>query len=99
MEWRNEKNVYECESCHGQIVTVNADDGTTPYMVRCRVTSGCMGFMASHFYRVDQTLEAQHEWFKPTSLSGYNQATQTHIEKGGLLLRKINGESDVPVDA
>jgi hypothetical protein len=52
-----DKNAYHCETCHGYIVTVDLDDGVTPFMLACRVlgepkdrANTCKGMMQSMFY-------------------------------------------------
>lgn len=57
MERAGEKNAYYCGTCRGYIVTVNLDDGTTPFMLACRVAGEpsdalnlCDGRMKSMFY-------------------------------------------------
>lgn len=57
-------NVYICPAGH-QTVTVDRDEGTTPFMTGCTML-GCEQTATSHFYRVPQTLKATHEWFAPT---------------------------------
>lgn len=56
-EHRDEKNAYYCEACKGYIVTINKDDGVTPFMIGCRVlgepddpANTCKGMMKSMFY-------------------------------------------------
>jgi hypothetical protein len=89
------KNIYTCNTCHGQIVTVDIDEGTTPFMMFCKVTKGCNGDMYSSFYRCDQSLTATFEFFKPTSLEGYSPEMREHIEMGGLDLRECGGSVSV----
>lgn len=84
------KNIYVCEKCSGFIVTRDKDEGTTPFMMKCRATEGCRGMMMSSMYRVfDGRMKASHEWFKPDSAGGLNAATAEHVKMGGLLLREI----------
>lgn len=90
MIFKGRKNIYTCEECGGHIVTVDLEEGVTPFMVGCRATEGCEGMMKSSMYRVfDQTMATDHEWYKP----GINQALSTgeadHVNNGGLLLRKV----------
>lgn len=84
------KNVYVCQECGGKIVTLDLDEGTTPFMLRCRSgrKKGCNGTMQSSFYQVDQTLPVDYVWFAPDSLDGHDEAMQDHIKKGGLDIRK-----------
>lgn len=86
------KNIYVCGKCHGHIVTVDRDKGTTPFMLRCRATADCDGMMQSSLYRVfDQTIAASHEWYLPTDpaeIAALNPGSQHHVRMGGLLLRE-----------
>jgi ssDNA-binding Zn-finger/Zn-ribbon topoisomerase 1 len=85
---KGEKNSYTCQKCGGVIVTIDVDDGVTPFMLACRATPGCNGVMRSGFYvAVDQSAEPDYEWFKPSSLKGYNREMREHIKKGGLDIR------------
>lgn len=92
-------NAYECDGesgfgtrpdkpgCGAYIVTVDREPGVTPFMLKC----GLCGQMAhSKFYRVQPTLTATHEWYRPDSLAGLNSHEREHVEKGGLLLRPID---------
>lgn len=99
-ELAGKKNVYTCEGCGESIVTVNLEEGVTPFMVGCRI-NGCSEqlppgraiapAMKSHFYRVDQTLEPTHEWYRPrgSALSKLSATAQEHVANGGLLLREV----------
>jgi hypothetical protein len=88
MEISGMKNRYVCQTCGKGVITVNVDDGTTPFMILCKATKGCKGMMYSSFYSVPQELPAQFEWFRPASLKGYSPEMQEHIQKGGLDLRE-----------
>jgi hypothetical protein len=95
---QGKKNIYTCGECAGVIVTVDRDEGVTPFMLGCRATEGCGKMMQSSFYMVNQDLEPTHEWFRPEDLEAYlveevderdRVAMRDHIEQGGLVLRKI----------
>lgn len=45
------------------MVTVDIDEGVTPFMEICEK---CKGDMHSSFYRCPQNLIPTHEWYKPT---------------------------------
>lgn len=83
------RNAYTCQGCNGTIITVDRDEGTTPFMLGCRATVECPGMMQSHFYRgsvVDSAAPATFEWRKPTK-DEYKQATpamRQHFDWGGL---------------
>ena len=94
------KNVYTCDTCRGEVVTIDTDKGVTPFMISCRATPGCKGFMYSGFYRCAPSRVAQFEWYRPETIEGFDPATQEHVMKGGLLLRPLPGiNSAVPHDA
>lgn len=82
------KNVYTCDECGHQKVTVDLVHGTTPFMISCGA-DGCGAMSKSSFYRVDQSLEPTHEWYRPEDVSGETEMTKEHVRKGGLLLRVI----------
>lgn len=70
-------------------MTVDVDDGVTPFMIGCKATDGCKGMMKSSMYRVfDQTMRAGFEWYLPTSTVGMSVAMKQHTEMGGLSLRE-----------
>jgi len=89
MEHKGAKNRYDCQVCAKSIITINADDGTTPFMISCRATKDCNGAMYSAMYVIPQTLLPGFEWFKPKSLKGYDRYDREHVRKGGLILRKL----------
>lgn len=90
MSYKGKKNVYVCENDNHKMVTVDTDDGVTPFLTTCPT---CGKVMQSRMYRVDQSLVASHEWYKPTAeqlrkLMATPDTIQ-HVEKGGLILRPI----------
>lgn len=90
------KNIYTCPVGH-HTVTVDVDEGVTPFMLRCRQRAAdgkhnCTEMAQSHFYRLTSTemmMEPEYEWFKPMSLKGLSPEMKEHIRMGGLELRKI----------
>lgn len=89
------KNLYTCDTCRGEVVTIDTDKGVTPFMISCRATRGCPGFMQSSFYHCDPARVAQFEWYRPETIDGLDSWSQAHVRKGGLLLRplpRINSE-------
>ena len=91
MEEQHRRNIYKCERCGGENVTVNRDAGVTPFIVRCR-KPGCEGEAQSQFYQVDQSIRPTHEWYRPTGedLVRLESAMLAHVEQGGLVLRRID---------
>jgi hypothetical protein len=97
------RNLYTCALCGRQWVTVDRDDGTTPFMVHCRMFGGtfgdagpCPGICHSSFYPVGaDTLEPTHEWYAPAAdersviMQKKQYALAQHVALGGLLLRAI----------
>ena len=88
-------NIYQCQSCYGLICTVDRDKGVTPFMVDCKVKSGCSGPMRSSMYRVFPMTVPTWEWYRPTTTEDLSKPAQEHVDKGGLLLRKITTEADM----
>ncbi len=95
MENAGKKNIYKCDTCGHQIVTINLADGVTSFMVACRSDRRCTGFMHSMFYNVDQSLNPTHEWYRPEGkeLKRMSEAMQYHVQMGGLDLRQVSGGS------
>lgn len=59
-------NQYTCQKCGKRIVTIDRDDGVTPFMLECRATEGCSGPMYSSFYTVQGSPVPGFEWRNPT---------------------------------
>ncbi len=91
MEQTGKINVYICKTCRHGTTTINACDGVTPFMIRCRKL-GCDGMAESLFYRVPQNSWPSHEWYKPEGkeLAALDQSTRDHVDKGGLILRRLD---------
>jgi hypothetical protein len=85
-----QKNRYTCRKCNSWYVTVDKDDGTTPFMAPCRVRF-CDGVAQSEFYRVDQSLTATHEWYRAgdAEARGMEPNSRQHHDMGGLFLRRV----------
>src|SRR4051794_26368560 len=89
MSFAGRINVYRCP--HGQdTVTIDAVEGTTPFMIRCRC--GCDEMAQSQMYRVDQTLRPNYEWYSPDQAERkkLDPATREHVRMGGLLMRRLD---------
>ncbi len=94
MEKARRINVYVCPKCKGETITINAVDGLTPFLIKCRSVGGCHEEMAqSSFYRVDQNLIPTYEWYRPdqAELAGLDEGVRDHVQRGGLILRRIDG--------
>jgi hypothetical protein len=98
MSLQNPFNCYTCTTCGGQIVTVDRDEGVTPFMVRCRAQKDCGGTMHSSFYtNVPLALQPTYEWRKPTpqEYRKLDKATRTdHVDRGGLLMYRLDGAAE-----
>jgi hypothetical protein len=86
-------NTYTCPKGH-VTVTIDTDDGVTPFMIRCRqhadhAEHNCTEAAKSAGYRCDQKLTPEYEWFRPQSLEGLSPAMKHHVQQGGLEIRKI----------
>ena len=82
-------NQYVCEMCGLGIITVDLEEGVTPFALVCRATNDCEGKMYSRMYeKVKQSLIPEFGWYKP-NLADVEDFQRPHIEAGGLLLRKF----------
>lgn len=91
-------NVYQCEKCGGETVTVDREEGVTPFMIRCRADAKRGGMMSSTFYMAPQDLAPTYEWRKPTpaEYKKLDKATRKdHVDRGGLLLYRIEPEKRI----
>lgn len=83
------RNAYTCQTCGKTVITEDADEGTTPFMLGCRATPGCSGMAQSHFYRgptVESDKAASFVWRKPTAAE-YKKSSRgmkQHFDMGGL---------------
>ncbi len=97
MSFQYKKNSYVCEGifnrlkspgpgCGYNLVSIDRDKGTTPFMIKC---DKCGGMMKSTLYRIDQNYVPTHEWFKPSDVSDIPKGWEDHVSMGGLVLREI----------
>lgn len=95
MSFQYKKNVYRCEKCNTYIVTVDRDQGTTPYITTCKQPN-CDGFARSNMYRISQELIPTYEWYIPEmdEQDTLDESTKQHVEMGGLLLRPISSREE-----
>lgn len=81
-------NAYVCSNQH-TLWTRNADAGTTPMLIPCP-EPGCKTSAASKFYRVEQNAGlVTHEWYRHPKPSRLTPEQRQHVERGGLLLRRL----------
>lgn len=90
----NKINTYVCNTCKESIVTVDRDEGVTPFMLACRATDGCSGMMQSSMYLCNQSVAPAWEWYRPLNLKGLDEGTRDHVSKGGLLLQRIPADDN-----
>ena len=66
----SKRNSYQCTTCSGIVFTADQDEGTTPFMMKCRATDGCTGTMESAFYRLPEQaakVRPHYIWRRPTA--------------------------------
>ena len=49
MGFDKQPNVYVCQTCGGKLLSEKRDEGTTPFMIGCRMGTDCDGDMHSTF--------------------------------------------------
>lgn len=93
----NKINAYVCDDCGFMTVTIDKDEGTTPFLIGCEA-KGCSGVARSGFYAVPQDLTPQFEWRKPTKAEYYQLPVSTrreHVDRGGLMMYPIRPPKEV----
>lgn len=97
-------NVYTCEECGGFTVTIDIDEGVTPFMLRCRAPQfmggACDGWGQSGFYKPRADVPAPAwEWYAPDAaeLATMDEAMADHCRNGGLNIRARALAAAVPV--
>lgn len=88
-KYQYKKNAYRCEGeTSHTTITIDRDKGVTPFMTKCPV---CEATTVSSMYRVAQSMEPTHEWFRPPAdkWHTYKAHTQLHLSIGGLILEEI----------
>ena len=99
------KNIYTCRKCGGVTITLDIDEGITPFLILCRASGqegDCDGLAESSMYQVQiDTPPALWEWFKPEGQDYLNlsKAMRAHVDNGGLDIRKMRSrqvEPDAP---
>lgn len=94
MSFKGRLNRYTCNVCGKAIVTVDRDEGTTPFAIDCYATDKCKGYMSSAFYNGVEG-DPTHEWRLP-SIAEFNRLkpwSREHVRKGGLVLYPIHGHA------
>lgn len=98
------ENMWVCTVCRAMLVTVDRDEGVTPFFMRCgeyNTTPSCCGGkgdMRSAFYpkgpRPSHIPAPTHEWYAPDEeerkrLRRERPGLYDHVSQGGLLIRPI----------
>lgn len=93
--FQGKKNKYTCDVCGGAVVTIDIDEGVTPFMLPCYATKDCGGTMTSGFYAARDLGEPQYEWRKPTpkQYRRMSPAMKDHVDRGGLELYPATQEA------
>mgnify|MGYP005831713865 CR=1 FL=1 len=94
MSLKGRENVYTCQKCGGYTVTVDADEGTTPFMIGCRAKGigVCDGTAYSAFYpegpRPKHIPAPAWKWVRPTgeAYEKLSPAMKEYVDMGGLEL-------------
>lgn len=91
------RNAYHCRTCGRQTITINLCEGTTPFTIGCRAAwpGKCNGLATSAFFKIDQTTPPEYGWYRPTDaeaaqLDRRAPGTLAHVQKGGLILRRLD---------
>lgn len=87
-------NIYICSLGH-KTVTINCDDGVTPFLIKCRGNwpGECSEMAQSSMYRVSQGLHLpQWCWYSPNEEEIKDVVAENldHVKRGGLLLRRLD---------
>ena len=90
MSQKGMKNIYLCQNCGRGHVSIDIDEGTTPYITPCL---SCKGEAVSMFYAAPQEvladIPAAQEWYRPSILEigTLPGPVMAHVKAGGLLPR------------
>lgn len=88
MSFKGKINVYVCPNGH-QTITIDIDEGTTPFMMGCR-HEDCKQMARSSMYNdAVQSLTPEWEWYKPKNIKRVPKNFRDHVSMGGLLIRNI----------
>lgn len=95
-------NEYRCDDCEGVMVTIDVDEGDTPFFARCQlavrkqvdattrlVGATCGGRCYSSMYDCDQARPAHYAWRRPTPHEAANLRgfERWQVGQGQLILR------------
>ena len=91
MSFKGKKNAYVCAKCGHATVTIDRDEGTTPFKTGC-TKEGCDGIAESRLYKILEPALPTHEWYRITDPNDRilkHPAAKYHHRNGGLFLREI----------
>jgi len=92
--FKGKRNIYLCEDCGHGFVSIDRDDGVTPFMTKC-LNADCGKMASSLFYACPQPMLAGTspalEWYRPgePEIAGLSPSVADHVRKGGLLSRVV----------
>lgn len=97
-------NVYTCRLCRGYTVTIDRDEGTTPFLIGCRASGregDCKGQAESAFYpqgpKPPHIPEPAWEWVTFSGdIEKLPPMQREHARLGGLFLQKIGSAEKLP---
>ena len=91
------RNIYLCRGCGRAVVSEDRDQGVTPFMIACYFPD-CEEMATSLFYALTdhpavRVSTVRIEWYKPgaAEIGGLKPGELAHVEKGGLLMRRVDG--------
>lgn len=84
-------NRYTCQNCGAQFITVDRDEGVTPFMVGCLGEGGCGLGMAQSSSYSGVTGVPTFEWRKatPDEYALASDHMRDHFDQGGLDIHPI----------
>lgn len=88
-------NCYICDTCGKAIVTIEYDEGVTPFMLGCNRVSpfgDCNGMCKSSFYSNPQNLIPTSIWYRKKDDEPMTTAQRKYHENGGLCFRELTQE-------
>jgi hypothetical protein len=88
-------NCYICDTCGKSIVTVEYDDGVTPFFLGCNRVSlfgDCNGLCRASMYSNPQNLIPTALWYRKKDDEPMNPGERQHHENGGLFFRELTEE-------
>lgn len=96
------RNAYVCPAGH-YTVTVDLDEGTTPATIHCpeyiKGTGLCSRLATSMWYPRPTDgwpCPPTHGWYKPSLKRAKRMGELDHVQRGGLLLRRLVPGDDIP---